>query len=1004
VADGTKGSKPPVRGPPFERLGRRIVAHPWQVIALWAVLVVLALPLLPHLGDATTSSSLSLPANAPSSEESFQANLTFPSASAPSDTLILLAAPSITDAQGRNATLGLTRAIGNDHDLDGVRSVLSLYTSYEQYWEGEAAAALGVLGAGTAGPTSALAGVQGVAALTWGVAGNYTLAWQGLVASFPSGTPASEANYPTYQRLSSELSGVPQALANLSLFYNGDPGLGNGFNGTADCAASAGAVDTCADAVERAVLLPLGPSPLVATVASGMSVENYTSWPTVQSATAHVLAPAAGLPFSTLLEFWLAFPQVQVNDTVLADAAEVYVGNGTVATYDPRVPASIYQEFVSPADNLSVVIVTLKYSDDGPQDSVLVPELQVLTERSLNWTGSSGVVSFVQTGDAALVVNEQNVINADTSTILPITIVLLLLISALYFRAPFTPILVLLVIGVALLLGLGGMVVLTMLTGQVTQTSLTLLLTFVLGVGTDYSVFLTARYREELRRGASSQESLVTAVTWAGESVATSGSTVILAALAMTFSGTELISDWGRVIAVGVGLALLVALTLVPAFLTLVGPRIFWPYRGARFQRQAQRVEETFRTRNTYFHRASRFSYRRPWVIIGLVALLSLPLVYLALTAPLSYAYFQQLPPDQPSAAGLQTLSGNFGPGYVFPLDLLVTFGSPLVGAANATNVGEFAQAWYVAHVVNGTAGVHSVHSLVGTGGENLSTWLSLPTQPAPERALLLGTLSSYLGRDGRTLSYQVALTSNGNSNAAVDTLNAIETNLSLYHPATATIAALYYGGAPSLTKDLQAQLSVSDEGMFSIIVVGLLLILFVALGSAILPPRAVVTIALSVAWAWAITFVVFAWAFGLSLFFYIPPVLFLLVMGLGMDYDIFIMTRVREERLKGKDPQTAVVDAIAHTAGIITAAAVILAGAFFALTFAHITLLRVLGFAVGAAILLDAAVIRTYLVPAILGIGRDGIWWAPKFVRKFRRSPADVPITQPVADAPPGR
>ncbi len=106
----------------------------------------------------------------------------------------------------------------------------------------------------------------------------------------------------------------------------------------------------------------------------------------------------------------------------------------------------------------------------------------------------------------------------------------------------------------------------------------------------------------------------------------------------------------------------------------------------------------------------------------------------------------------------------------------------------------------------------------------------------------------------------------------------------------------------------------------------------------------------------------------------------------------MFTLTRIREERLRGNPPKRAVVDAVAHTAGIITAAAVILGGAFFALVAAQVTLLRVLGFAVGAAVILDAAVVRTYLVPAILGAGGDKIWWSPKFLR-FRIDPASAPV-----------
>src|SRR5208282_3991669 len=134
-------------------------------------------------------------------------------------------------------------------------------------------------------------------------------------------------------------------------------------------------------------------------------------------------------------------------------------------------------------------------------------------------------------------------------------------------------------------------------------------------------------------------------------------------------------------------------------------------------------------------------------------------------------------------------------------------------------------------------------------------------------------------------------------------------------------------------------------------------------------------TIALSISWAWSVTYLVFQLLLGFPLFFYVRTIMFLLILGLGIDYNIFVLTRVREERVKGASSSAAIVTAIGRTGGIITAAAIILASAFAALMIGQFTLIRAIGFSVAIAVVLDAMVVRTYLVPAALQLLGDRAW-----------------------------
>ena len=253
----------------------------------------------------------------------------------------------------------------------------------------------------------------------------------------------------------------------------------------------------------------------------------------------------------------------------------------------------------------------------------------------------------------------------------------------------------------------------------------------------------------------------------------------------MAFSGIALLSQWGIALSVVALLTLLLALTVTPALLTLIGPRLFWPYTKQRFLRQAERSRTAIAEGRTYFARAGRLATGRPKSVIAVILLLSIPLIIVALNVPLSYNFYAQLPNDQPAAQGLQHLEQQFGPGYVFPTIILVTFEKPLV-VGNSTNATEFTDVDSIQGLMNHTGGIASAESLTGIGGAPLSTWLNYSTLPPAQRINLEGVLPQYIGSDNRTVWFTVTPSSDGLSNAAVNSLNAIESKLNAFagpHP-----------------------------------------------------------------------------------------------------------------------------------------------------------------------------------------------------------------------------
>ncbi|HEV2449635.1 MAG TPA: MMPL family transporter [Thermoplasmata archaeon] len=968
----------------FASLGRGIVRHPWYPILFWIVLLVVALPFLSSIASSTTNSTTSLPAGVPSSIAAAKIAQEFPNSTDGTASYLLFEGPNLTGAPVQGLVEKVSSAIAADRSLRDFAGVASVYSAYSGYLVGEGRLAEGVLAPALSATPSLPAELNSSTQLLWGPSLLFLQNWSSLVAAHP-GTASSQWNYPAYNATRAALGGNATLLSVLSAFYTGPSN--SGFNGTAACA-SASNVTACADQVARAdeapllsTLLPTAAGrSLALAVLQGEGVENSTAPSAHRWAGSLDLQAASGLSARWLDLLWSQFPAGTTGIGALTTWVGSLVQNGTLASYPLPVPTGIASTFLSADGRAEVVIVEFSVAssfvaangstpvyDDVASIASLVPGV-------LSADPVSHSLTYYQTGPAALDTQENSDLNSTIALVLPLTIITLIGITILYFRAPLTPIVTFGGLAIALVLGLACVVLVGHLIEKVDSTTLALVTTFVLGVGTDYSIFLLARYREEVYRGADPLDAIVTTVTWAGQSVATSGATAVIATLALAFSGIALLSQWGMVLSLAVLLTVLISLTLVPAILTLTRKRIFWPYTGARLTAQAAKVGERIRAERTYYFRAGRLTQRRPLAIVGLILLVSVPLIILALTLPISYNFYDQLPGNQSSTEGLSAYNAHFGSGTMFPFQALVTFSSPLL-VGNTTNVVEFTDLADLTSDWSNSSGVAAVDSPVGPWGAPLSSWATYAALPPGTQAELRGVLSSYAGTDGSSVLLTIVPTQAGLSYAAVSTFTNLQSGVPALEQEHPNITAVYFGGGAPVTHDLAAQTSAATLRMILLVSIGLLIVLFVVLRTAAIPLFALATILLSISWALALTSLILTTGLGYPLFFFVPTVMIILILGLGTDYNIFLLTRIREERLRKQGNSEAIVQAVGHTGGIITAAAIILASAFAILGVGNFTLLRTIGFGVAIAVLLDALVVRTYLVPATLRKMGDRVW-----------------------------
>ncbi len=439
----------------------------------------------------------------------------------------------------------------------------------------------------------------------------------------------------------------------------------------------------------------------------------------------------------------------------------------------------------------------------------------------------------------------------------------------------------------------------------------------VLGAGVDYALLIVARYREELHNFEDRHEAMSHALHRAAPAVLASGATVIVGLLCLMFAQLNSTSGLGPVAAAGIAMALLMMLGLLPALLVVFGRWVFWPF-VPRFGTPAP-------TDSGIWSRVGRRIEKAPrkvWVGTTLVLVaLSIGVIQLNATGLSNEDTFTT---TQPSVTAEKELAQHYPGGA----------GTPVQVVANADSAED------VAVALGRTQGIDEPSVTVVAQKNGL--------------ALVQGTLSSPPDSDD-----------------AYDTIDRARDALSQIPGSDALV-----GGQTAINKDVQDASSADNKLIIPIILLAVLIILAILLRAIVAPLVLLGTVVLSFGAALGISALVFRHVFGFagadSSF---PLFAFVFLVALGIDYNIFLMTRVREESLRFGTHRGALI-ALAATGGVITSAGLVLAGTFAALGSLPIVFLSELGFAVALGVLLDTIIVRSVLVTALnLDLGR-WMWW----------------------------
>jgi RND superfamily putative drug exporter len=583
------------------------------------------------------------------------------------------------------------------------------------------------------------------------------------------------------------------------------------------------------------------------------------------------------------------------------------------------------------------------------------------------------------TGDAALTADMEDSMMSELSLIEPVTIIMIIVLMGIFFRSVVAQFLPLGGVMVALGVSQAFVFVVGSLVADIHYSVVTMLFSILMGVGTDYAIFIVARYREERIKGHNREEAVRTSVTWAGESISTSGATVMVSFFALSIADFSMIRTMGLVLGVAIAISLLVALTLVPSLIMLFGNRIFWPTRGARWYRFAEKVmERRSQGHRGYFFKAANFSIKHAKTVLLAALLISVPTTYVFLNAETSFDFIGGMSSGVESNEGIIAMTDAFGAGRIMPTQVAVVFDTPVYSDGNFS-LDKLETVDDIAAVIAATDNVKQVTGPTNPKGDHID-YANL-SEMAPEvSASYEAMMLQLVGVDGRTVLFTVILEAGPMTPESLDTVTLLRDELAALKAADGAISSstIYVGGSSAVIYDLKVDLDQQFRTMEIMVVIGIFIVLLIVLGAVILSAFAIVSIMLSITWAFAATVGLFSYGLGEPILWIIPLILFIMLMGIGMDYNVFILTRIREEKHKGKSDKDAVVEALDWTGGIITALAIIMGTAFSMMMISSTMMLKEIGFALAFAILLDAMVVRTYIVPAMMTVLGKWAWWAP--------------------------
>ena len=626
---------------------------------------------------------------------------------------------------------------------------------------------------------------------------------------------------------------------------------------------------------------------------------------------------------------------------------------------------------ISPDGRTTFLLAAL--SVQGKDAGNYVVPVRRAVHRALAAFPDAGDYRVMVTGRAALDLDIRNVSAEDSRRseirVLPLTLIVLVLAFGALVAALLPVAVGVLAIFVALAL-IGMLALITPMSVFV----LNLTTMIGLGVGIDYSLLIVTRFREELKRGLRRHEAARRTLATAGTAVITSGITVLVGFAALLIPPMVETRSIGLSGLVVVAVAVLLSTTLLPALLAILGPAIDTPRWLAR--------RLAWYHAPTIWERWARSLSRHPYRALTLgglgIALLTAPVFLLRIGLPSRHWW----PTATEAGRGAETLAAMGASGVMLPIRVLVEVpeGETIVTAARLRGLRNLTDSLAADHRVGRVTSLMTVRK-----GASLLEYSVLYSDLPAARADLGDFLDAYLSTDLRVALVDVFPADTTTLTTSMDLVRDIRA-IGREPIRGLKGATIIVGGYTAAATDFQDDLLAVFPLLIGVVLGVTALMLAIAFRSVLVPIKAIVMNSLSVSATFGLSVLVFQYGWGAGLFgldgptsaiyVVVPVMVFAIVFGLSMDYEVFLLSRIKEAYDRTGRNKEATMEGLSATASVITSAALVMIFVFGAFAFARVLMVQFLGFGLAVAVLLDATLIRMVLVPAFMHIAGRWNWW----------------------------
>lgn len=653
----------------------------------------------------------------------------------------------------------------------------------------------------------------------------------------------------------------------------------------------------------------------------------------------------------------LSFVSLLSNTSSVDKSTYLTLYNGDFSNY-PAVPQPyVFHQFVG-YDNTTVITI-LNTPSNLSKDTVLGIE-------SIYSNLTSGLTSshYYIAGSSAL----GNQIASETLDgmvrALTIGIVLSVIIVGIFFRSPLAAFLPLLIFSISAVISLSvnALIYKYIIHGSISFITPTLLLILLLGLSSDYVVYIMSRYKRELLNN--NPDAIAVSSKWAGHAVFTSGITVSLSYVVLWISNVPIFSDSGITNAVGAFITILVANTLLIAIMSKTKERIF-------------RLNKTTSARRIPGERGmdsvAKFVIKNRGKIVIIFVVSALLSGYLYMVTPTNMDFFDLVPPSGGIQA-IKVVNSSFN-GDVFDRGyIIMQFSSPIV--QNSTyNATEMNMVTSVEKALLNNSEVTQVYGpTFPYGTYNAYNLSSIPYRYHNEYR---SQINSYIGSD----SHYVIIDFQLHTLAWLAPPSNFVNNLQKILPSASDVSYhIYIGG---LTESLNNSYSYTLQSfvkMVPVLCIAIFVVLFIQLGSVFTPVRLIIMVLASVAISLSLSYILLYYIFGMPIIIFLPMFTVITLLAVGLDYDIFMVARVREEVSKGRSDREGIHTSIKENGGVIITLGSLLFATFGSLAFSGIGIMEEIGVGLALGVLIDTFISWPFFVPSIMLYLEKFNWWPSRF------------------------